>query len=249
MTALSDIMTAPKVDPAEADDLHRKFPYFLYPQVSAFGSARDPETLRRLRRRLSALIGDREALERIAGSDTDDSALFYPDLRPENMSTAETIDNFLDRFGSPVATPVDGVGGVGIVPVAPAIDYAATMLAEVPDGPEVPSPDKIADSVETPGTADATDMAIAQFLGVTTPPKERNEAEPKRRSVHDERVRRDPETPALTESLAKIMVKNGNYRKALEIITQLNLKNPEKSIYFADQIRFLRKLILNQSKS
>lgn len=246
MTTLSDTMAAPKVDPAEADDLHRQYPYFLYPQVSAFGAARDPEALRRLRRRLSALVGDREALERIAGPDTDDSALFYPDLRPENMSTAETIDNFLDRFGSPVATPVDSAG---VVPVAPAVDYAATILAEVPDGPEVPSPDGIADSVETPGTADATDMAIAQFLGGTTPPKERNEAEPKRRSVHDERTRRDPETPALTESLAKIMVKNGNYRKALEIITQLNLKNPEKSIYFADQIRFLRKLILNQSKS
>ena len=44
------------------------------------------------------------------------------------------------------------------------------------------------------------------------------------------------------------MVKNGNYRKALEIITELSLNNPKKSIYFADQMRFLRKLIANQER-
>ena len=44
------------------------------------------------------------------------------------------------------------------------------------------------------------------------------------------------------------MIKNGNYRKALQIITELSLNNPEKSIYFADQIRFLKKLIINENK-
>ncbi len=58
-----------------------------------------------------------------------------------------------------------------------------------------------------------------------------------------------PQKPAdLTESFARIMIKNRNYTKALEIITELNLKNPEKSIYFADQMRFLRKLIALQSR-
>ncbi|MDE6272541.1 MAG: hypothetical protein K2M31_06000 [Muribaculaceae bacterium] len=56
------------------------------------------------------------------------------------------------------------------------------------------------------------------------------------------------ESPALTESFARILIKNRNYEKALEIIQQLNLNNPEKSIYFADQIRFLKKLILNESR-
>lgn len=61
--------------------------------------------------------------------------------------------------------------------------------------------------------------------------------------------KKEPEKPVLSESLARAMIKNGNYAKALEIITDLSLNNPKKSIYFADQIRFLKKLILNQSIS
>lgn len=58
-----------------------------------------------------------------------------------------------------------------------------------------------------------------------------------------------PEETALSESFARILIKNRNYEKALEIITELSLNNPEKSVYFADQIRFLRKLIFNERKS
>ena len=50
----------------------------------------------------------------------------------------------------------------------------------------------------------------------------------------------------LSESLAKMYIKRRNYSKALEIIENINLNFPEKSIYFADQIRFLRKLVLNE---
>jgi tetratricopeptide (TPR) repeat protein len=48
-----------------------------------------------------------------------------------------------------------------------------------------------------------------------------------------------------TEALAKIYIKQGRYEKALEIIRKLNLNYPKKNSYFADQIRFLQKLIIN----
>lgn len=48
-----------------------------------------------------------------------------------------------------------------------------------------------------------------------------------------------------TETLAKIYVKQKRYSKAIEIIKKLNLKYPKKNAYFADQIRFLEKLIIN----
>jgi len=48
-----------------------------------------------------------------------------------------------------------------------------------------------------------------------------------------------------TETLAKIYIKQQRYEKALEIIRKLDLKYPKKSAYFADQIKFLEKLIIN----
>lgn len=48
-----------------------------------------------------------------------------------------------------------------------------------------------------------------------------------------------------TETLAKIYVKQGKYSKALEIIQRLYLRDPNKNIYFADQIRYLEKLLIN----
>ncbi len=48
-----------------------------------------------------------------------------------------------------------------------------------------------------------------------------------------------------TETLARIYIKQGRYSKALEIIKRLNLNYPKKNAYFADQIRFLEKLIIN----
>ena len=51
-----------------------------------------------------------------------------------------------------------------------------------------------------------------------------------------------------TETLARIYIKQGRYSKALEIIRRLSLVYPKKNAYFADQIRFLEKLIINNNK-
>ena len=46
-----------------------------------------------------------------------------------------------------------------------------------------------------------------------------------------------------TETLANIYIKQGKYEKALEIIKRLCLEYPNKNRYFADQIRFLEKIL------
>lgn len=51
-----------------------------------------------------------------------------------------------------------------------------------------------------------------------------------------------------TETLAKIYIKQGKYEEAVEIMRKLSADNPKKSCYFADQIRFLEKVVIN-SKS
>lgn len=44
----------------------------------------------------------------------------------------------------------------------------------------------------------------------------------------------------VTETLAEIYAKQGKYHKAIKIYEQLSLKNPEKKVFFASRIRFLR---------
>ena len=72
---------------------------------------------------------------------------------------------------------------------------------------------------------------------VTTPPA-------KMPTSSREEIRKGEES-YFTETLSRIYIKQGRYEKALEIITQLNLNIPKKNAYFADQIRFLEKLIIN----
>lgn len=98
--------------------------------------------------------------------------------------------------------------------------------AEEPEAAPTPAPEPY----HEPGTDDIVDDALDA-------------------DVTPEKAASASSSSTLTEGFARILIKNGNFSKALEIITQLNLKNPEKSIYFADQIRFLRKLIANQEKS
>ncbi len=59
---------------------------------------------------------------------------------------------------------------------------------------------------------------------------------------------KDGDEGYFTETLARIYIKQGRYSKALEIIQRLSLNYPKKNAYFADQIRFLNKLIINNNK-
>ena len=55
------------------------------------------------------------------------------------------------------------------------------------------------------------------------------------------------EDSLLSETLSKIYIQQGHYDKALRIIRSLSLNYPEKSRFFADQIRFLERIIENNT--
>ncbi|MCK9343301.1 MAG: hypothetical protein M0P33_05270 [Massilibacteroides sp.] len=58
----------------------------------------------------------------------------------------------------------------------------------------------------------------------------------------------DDEEVCLTETLARIYINQGRYDRALQIIRKLSLHNPTKNAFFADQIDYLEKLIINTIK-
>ena len=63
--------------------------------------------------------------------------------------------------------------------------------------------------------------------------------------IPEEKEEKEEENEILTETLAGIYIKQGKFENAIKIIRQLSLKYPKKNRYFADQIRFLEKLIIN----
>ena len=64
-------------------------------------------------------------------------------------------------------------------------------------------------------------------------------------TVNNENVGEEVEEEYFTETLARIYIKQGHYEKALGIIGRLSERYPKKNAYFADQMRFLEKLIIN----
>ena len=50
-----------------------------------------------------------------------------------------------------------------------------------------------------------------------------------------------------TETLARIYIRQQKYAQALRIISSLHLKYPQKNSYFAEQIKYLERLVLNAS--
>jgi tetratricopeptide (TPR) repeat protein len=124
-------------------------------------------------------------------------------------------------------------------PVNYATDYAAYLLQEEEDNP-------IDKGEMVPKSRD--EELIDGFI-------ENSNGEFKITPDSPDEVMPDPVGPKIelsedddscfTETLAKIYIKQRRYEKAIEIIRKLNLKNPKKNAYFADQIRFLEKLIIN----
>ena len=149
--------------------------------------------------------------------------------------TLSLIDSFLSALPKEPAAP-----GIFNLPVEAASDYTSYLMQE-------PVEEEKAVPVEEPKMKGQE--WIDNFL-------ENSEERPLITSVvedeEDEKtekiVEESDDESYFTETLAKIYVKQQRYSKALEIITRLNLKYPEKNAYFADQIRFLEKLIINSKQ-
>lgn len=234
-------------------------PYHVYPLIIYLRDHHrelDDDTRRALMAHVAMHSPDASAAAALADITDDGWGALYPREAAQTPGTVATIDKFIQTYGH---TSEEEDALLERLILNPTPDYGAVLADE----------DKT--SGEGAAVADATSVGIDNFLAahggapstvpeasaepavsaVTTEPA----AEPVTAPAIDSEKKDDAtakpkkaakeQTPAssLSESLAKIYIKQGRYRRAYEILSDLNLKNPEKSIYFADQLRFLRKVI------
>ena len=161
--------------------------------------------------------------------------------RREESRTVMLIDNFLDTI--PVEptpkekrrrqpTPADAT--VDYVAYLMEVDESDESMTEEEEKPLMKGQNLIDNFIEN----DRGKIVLSDTVEFT-PQLDNNEGE---------NSGKQGEEGFFTETLARIYIKQGRYSKALEIIQRLSLIYPKKNAYFADQIRFLQKLILNNNK-
>ena len=155
--------------------------------------------------------------------------------------TLDLIDGFLDSEAAETTAPAAPVRRKP-TPTDATVDYTAYLMSLDTPEPDTPKED-------TPQLNGQN--LIDNFLndaGGKIQLKENPEYTPQL-SENTAKDAKDDDEGYFTETLAGIYIKQGRYSKALEIIQRLNLNYPKKNAYFADQIRFLQKLILNNNNN
>ena len=201
--------------------------------------------------------GDAEALrQRVAILSSDPRTLlfadygeewshFYPEAeKAPAPETDDVIDTFLNTYGS--CTPEENALLERMI-FNPTPDYAEMLAREEQEN--LPSENDADTASDDPQQA-----RINAFIREKHPSRQRPDYMPQQ--AETEAAAHAPKAPVqhpaasddslLSESLAKLFIKRGRYERAYEIISGLNLKFPKKSAYFADQLRFLQKLIINR---
>ena len=155
----------------------------------------------------------------------------------DGSRTISLIDKFLDSI------PADSDEGKGTegkkkrkpTPADAAIDYVSYLLETEGDAG--------VDETDTSPAMRGQDL-IDNFINNEGGKIELKE-EPEFMPEIESNDKKEGDEKYFTETLAQIYIRQGRYSKALEIIKRLNLNYPKKNAYFADQIRFLEKLIIN----
>ena len=238
-----------KLDLETVGEIQRQYPFFTLPAIMAL-KGRCGQLSEQQRREFTATVAlntaDPAAVMQIIDRDSELWADFYPTEKAPQLTTDDAIATFLDTYGH--TSPQEDALLERLI-FNPTPDYS-TMLAREEESSQ-PQP------AEAEG--DSCDALINSFIL-----KSRSEGHfpsshpqpdttpapapaPPEVTDHPVEPRETIADTSLSESLAKIYIKQRRYDKAYEIISTLSLNNPKKSVYFADQLRFLQKLMLNSS--
>jgi len=241
---------------SDVERLVKEYPFFSLPALTLMrreGASLPAETRRSLMACAALNAPDPTELALLTDTDSDMWLDFYPREEKTKVSTDDAIDTFLATYGH-MSEKEDAL--LERLIFNPAADYSMILAREEEESlPEEPAADDSSQDALinafilknktglTPEAVPAADTAGA-VPGQVAAPAVAAQPSPGP-AEHPVAMEDRADGSSLSESLAKIYIRRRRYDKAFEIIHNLSLNNPKKSVYFADQLRFLRKLMLN----
>ena len=122
-------------------------------------------------------------------------------------------------------------------------DYSNWLAQNVDD---IPSEDGTGSRLKHQELIDsfiATESKLSQRMNQTAVKKDAETTDQTETTFDNPLEKTSLDDSYFTETLARVYIGQKRYDKALEIIRVLSLKYPQKNRYFADQIRYLEKII------
>ncbi len=199
-------------------------------------------------RRAAIYITDRRVLFQmieaahytLRAEDSQNAPAAHPKATDQESRTLSLIDTFLDSIPKADEASTEKKHRKP-TPADAAVDYVAYLLETEDEG------DEPVEEIPQMKGQQLIDSFINSDKGRIVLKEEPEYAPPiEEKADNGQNV---TEEGYFTETLARIYIKQGRYSQALEIIQRLSLQFPKKNAYFADQIRFLEKLIINNNKN
>jgi hypothetical protein len=219
-------------------DVVEEYPYFQAARMLYtlnLQANKDTDTLPEIRR-TACYAGDRKKLFYLI--EREFFALLLAETKTDkekNQSPANTfdlIDAFLEKKGEDNRNLLPGHMDLALTDY---LAYSSTSEGSTEQEPPIPFENQ-----------DIIDSFIAK--GETSMLRKNLKNGDSDREILTPNIENEAGNNFFSITLAKIYLKQKKYGQALEIIRKLSLVYPEKSIYFADQIRFLERLVIHKKK-
>ncbi|MCH5239217.1 MAG: hypothetical protein J1F38_03260 [Muribaculaceae bacterium] len=205
-------------------------PYFIVPLVEEYKTLpADSQRAREIAKIISVNIGDKETLCRILGDNYLSTEMSGDFSRNINEAGSQPSDSDLSQEAQSIT------GTQEEIKTSSELTETATSQEDSSFDTINAFLDKFAKNIPPMGYVPEDS---------TTPPEETKEEVLTESEVKTtEKPITDPAESIKAENILKNLIKLKRYQEALEFIKTQNLNNPKKSIYFAHQMRFIKKLM------